>query len=228
MSTYQKPRLHARCELRQEAMAGKKVLSGSKPPAAAAADPAAPSTSGQPPLRFPEASDIKLPGWRSETVVRAAKSLIKYIGERKVAAKDLFDEDEEMLHLQIVLKRIPLGNRKHNPIRLPLPHPIYNTETTEICMFVKDLQGEGHKAAKKRIAMLDKHAGVSKVIGVSKLRTKYESFEAKRALCKAYDLFVADDRVIPSLPKLIGKDFFKKKKQPVPVDLTRRDWALQV
>lgn len=42
------------------------------------------------------------------------------------------------------------------------------------------------------------------VIGTSKLRTKYESHEAKRNLCKAYDLFLADDRVLPSLPKLIG------------------------
>jgi ribosome biogenesis protein UTP30 len=43
------------------------------------------------------------------------------------------------------------------------------------------------------------------VIGLSKLRTKYESHEAKRQLCGLYDLFLADDRVLPSLPKLIGK-----------------------
>jgi hypothetical protein len=42
------------------------------------------------------------------------------------------------------------------------------------------------------------------VVGVSKLRTKYESHEAKRILAGAYDLFVADERVIPSLPKLLG------------------------
>ena len=64
--------------------------------------------------------------------------------------------------------------------------------------------GEGHKAAKKRVKQ-EKIAGVSKVIGVSKLRTKYEPFEAKRTLCNSFDLFVADDRVIPSLPKLLGE-----------------------
>ena len=42
------------------------------------------------------------------------------------------------------------------------------------------------------------------MVGVSKLRTKYESHEAKRILAGAYDLFVADERVIPSLPKLLG------------------------
>ncbi len=64
--------------------------------------------------------------------------------------------------------------------------------------------GEGHKAAKERVRE-QKLAKVSKVVGVSKLRTKYESAEAKRALCAAYDLFLADERVLPSLPKLLGE-----------------------
>ena len=42
------------------------------------------------------------------------------------------------------------------------------------------------------------------VVGLSKLRTKYESHEAKRQLCGSYDLFLADERVLPSLPKLLG------------------------
>ena len=51
----------------------------------------------------------------------------------------------------------------------------------------------------------EKLAGISKVIGVSKLRTKYEAPEAKRQLCGLYDLFLADERILPSLPKLIGE-----------------------
>ena len=63
--------------------------------------------------------------------------------------------------------------------------------------------GEGHKTAKKRLKE-GQAAGVAKVIGTSKLRTKYESHEAKRNLCAAYDLFLADERILPSLPKLLG------------------------
>ena len=65
------------------------------------------------------------------------------------------------------------------------------------------MAGEGHKAAKLRVKQ-QKVAGVAKVIGVSKLKGKYEPYEAKRQLCNSYDLFIADDRVVPSLPKLIG------------------------
>lgn len=66
------------------------------------------------------------------------------------------------------------------------------------------MTGEGHKAAKLRVKQ-QKVAGVAKVIGVSKLKGKYEPFEAKRQLCNSYDLFIADDRIVPSLPKLIGR-----------------------
>ena len=66
------------------------------------------------------------------------------------------------------------------------------------------IPGEGHKAAKQHVRQ-QKLAGITKVVGVSKLRTKYEAPEAKRQLCSAYDIFLADERVIPSLPKLLGK-----------------------
>jgi ribosome biogenesis protein UTP30 len=66
------------------------------------------------------------------------------------------------------------------------------------------------------------------IVGTSKLRTKYESYEAKRNLCRQFDLFLADDRVLPSLPKLIGKTFFRRKKQPIPIDLTAADLEAQM
>jgi len=72
--------------------------------------------------------------------------------------------------------------------------------------------------------------GVAKVIGYSKLRSKYGSHEERRRLCASYDLFLSDDRILPLLPKLLGKAFFKKKKQPVPVDISAAgaDWGAAV
>ena len=73
-------------------------------------------------------------------------------------------------------------------------------ELSHVCI----IAGEGHKAAKERVKQ-EKLAKVAKVIGISKLKSKYESHEAKRNLCAQYDMFIADDRVIPLLPKLIGE-----------------------
>ena len=50
------------------------------------------------------------------------------------------------------------------------------------------------------------------MIGISKLREKYKAYEQKRQLCDLYDVFVADERIVPALPKLLGKTFFEKKK----------------
>jgi ribosome biogenesis protein UTP30 len=75
---------------------------------------------------------------------------------------------------------------------------------------VKDPEGEGHKAAKKKVADMEV-CGVAKVLGISKLRNNYKPHEAKRQLCDSYDLFCADARVLPILPKLLGKSFFKNK-----------------
>ena len=91
----------------------------------------------------------------------------------------------------------------------------------QICLFVRDdNKGSGHRAAKLRLSKIEGGAGVAKVIGTSKLRGKYESHEARRKLCASYDLFLADDRVLPSLPKLLGKQFFRRRKQPIPVRLS--------
>lgn len=134
----------------------------------------------------------------------------------------------QVLYLQLALKRMPLQARKDKPVPLPLPHPLLSPEGAGICLFVKDHKGEGHKEAKRMVARFERKGGVAKVVGLSKLRTKFESHEAKRELCKLYDLFLADERILPSLPKLIGKSFFKKKKQPIPVDITVRDFPAQV
>jgi len=162
-----------------------------------------------------------------DNVRKAFAALQKYVGASKEQSAGLLDDEDELVYMLISLRTTPRTSRKDKPIRLPLPHSLWTGEEPEVCLFVKDRAGEGHKAAKKRLAEESK-AGVKKVIGISKLKSKYESYEAKRALCNEFDLFLADDRVLPSLPKLIGKSFFKKKKQPIPVDLTGKDWAGQV
>ncbi|CAL5218961.1 g714 [Coccomyxa viridis] len=165
-------------------------------------------------------------GVQPEQILKAVKALLKHIEKQNAKSNSLIEEDE-LIYLQVSLKKTPQHTRKDKPLRIPVPHSLYDYDGAEICLIVKDKQGEGHKAAKERVRQ-EKLAKVAKVIGLSKLKSKYESHEAKRNLCAQYDLFIADDRIIPSLPKLIGKKFFQKKKQPIPVDLTAKDWAGQV
>jgi ribosome biogenesis protein UTP30 len=192
---------------------------------------------------------LSLPGVSRPRVERACASLIRFAGdraEREAAspggALPMGDDvADEALQLLIALKKAPDagGKRKDKPVQLDVPHPMWTLNNgrggggggngaaaggvppAQICLFVRDdNKGSGHRAAKLRLSKIEGGAGIARVVGTSKLRGKYESHEAKRKLCAAYDLFLADDRILPSLPKLLGKQFFKRRKQPIPVRLS--------
>jgi ribosome biogenesis protein UTP30 len=64
---------------------------------------------------------------------------------------------------------------------------------------------------------------IKKVVSLDKLRKEYSQFKQKRELCESFDLFLSDDRILPMLPKVLGKVFFEKKKQPIPVVVTSKN-----
>jgi len=164
-------------------------------------------------------------------VAKAVSALRKHLEKVKAeGGSKLFDGDDdddvEAYSVLVSTRRVP-QRASNKLVPIPLPFPLLNLDVAEVCLIVKDHQGEGHKDAKKRVAEMEK-CGVAKVLGISKLRNNYKPHEAKRQLCDSYDLFLADARILPLLPKLLGKHFFKKKRQPVPVDLTKKDWVAQI
>eukprot|EP00899_Mesostigma_viride_P007689 jgi/Mesvir1/16921/Mv15782-RA.1 len=154
---------------------------------------------------------------------KAVQALLNYVqGKQKKSASQLL-EAEEMLYLIVTLKSIP-AKQKVNPDKIPIPHTLYPPDSTEVCLIIKDADGEGKLAKEK----LEKIPGVAKVIGISKLAKNYKPFEAKRRLCESYDLFLVDDRVMRMLPKLLGKTFFQKKKHPIVVKLAKKNMEAQI
>jgi ribosome biogenesis protein UTP30 len=102
---------------------------------------------------------------------------------------------------------------------VPLPHPLYD-EKAEVCFLCKDPQ----KKYKELLLKTHPVPGLTKVIGMTKLRKNYNTVEAKRALADAFDLFLCDRNVVESMPKILGTIFYqKKRKAPIPVRLTISD-----
>ena len=65
---------------------------------------------------------------------------------------------------------------------------------------------------------------ITKVIGFSKLKARYHSFESRRQLLAEHDIFLADDRIITRLVKTLGKIFYKvTAKRPIPVRIAKVD-----
>lgn len=156
-------------------------------------------------------------------VEKAARALLKHLELRKKDKDDsksqLFDEDDTLL-LAITLKKIP-DRGQTKPILIPLKHPLMQ-EQPEMCLFVKDPK----KEAKDILDKQDVH--IAKVINISKLRKEYHRFEERRKLLNSYRMFLVDDRIVPLLPRVLGKTFFKRKKQPVPINLQRGNIAQQI
>ncbi|KAJ3092492.1 Ribosomal L1 domain-containing protein 1 [Quaeritorhiza haematococci] len=152
-------------------------------------------------------------------VAKAVKALTAYIKKKQEtsgkAKTPLFEGGEaQTVWLIVGTKQIP-DEIRIKPQRIPLKFPIIASDA-DICLITKDPQREF-----KTLLEAKGVTGISKVIGVSKLRTKYKPYETRRQLCSGYDLFLADDRVLPLLPPILGKVFFEKKKHPVPVDMTK-------
>eukprot|EP00897_Mesotaenium_endlicherianum_P010999 jgi/Mesen1/9928/ME000070S09209 len=161
---------------------------------------------------------------KEEQVQKAIAALVKWTESQKQGSKAQLLDEDDMFYVVVSLKKTP-EQGKTNGFQIPLPHSLYPLDSgREVCLIVKDSKDKGHKDAKERIKK-EGDTGITKVIGVQKLRTKYKPHEAKRQLCGSYDLFVADDRIVQLLPKYLGKTFFKKKKHPVPVTLKGGKWA---
>ena len=76
-----------------------------------------------------------------------------------------------------------------------------------MCLITKDPQREYKD-------LLEQHniKFISRVVGLEKLKGKFKAYEARRFLLKENGLFLADDRVIPLLPRLLGTKWFDAKK----------------
>jgi ribosome biogenesis protein UTP30 len=159
--------------------------------------------------------------FEASTIEHSIDALLQF--EQKIAAGrnvcDLLVSAGEKVLVQITLKRVP-GKSSPKPLRIVVPHPILDEET-DMCLFLK----KEDKPKIKEILMEDsatKVPSVKKIITLDKLRTSYKQYAQKRELLSTYDLFLADDRILPMLTTALGKTFLSRKKQPIPVNVTRR------
>ncbi|PBK67271.1 ribosomal protein L1 [Armillaria solidipes] len=150
---------------------------------------------------------------------RAVDAIHSYQAKKtdKESANELLPGKEQIVWLNVAVKKVA-AERKIMPVRIPVVHPIVDPRTSGVCLITKDPQREY-----KDLLEANDIKFISRVIGITKLKGKFKPFEARRILLKENGLFLADDRVIPLLPKLLGEKWFNAKKQPIPVTLTRKD-----
>merc|ERR1719421_1558044 len=116
------------------------------------------------------------------------------------------------------LSHIP-DKKRTKAVLIPLPNPMFG-EKSVVCVFSKDPQ----KKYKELLLQEHKVPGITKVISVEKLRKNYRTFDNKRSLADAFDLFLCDKSVVEMMPQILGTVFYhQKKKPPIPVAINPKD-----
>lgn len=98
----------------------------------------------------------------------------------------------------------------------PLQNSLHREGEDDVLFIVKDPQ-----RLVKDYLQRKGGGGVTRVLGVSKLRKRYGTHEGKRELLRQFDHFLVDRRVAPMLPRLLGKSFIDSKRIPRSVNMKR-------
>lgn len=176
-----------------------------------------------------------------EQTLKASKALLKHMqqavskSEETEGKTNLLADDEAAetpIWLTLTTKRHIADKARLQPGKITLPHPLISASATggsgvmgatTVCLITADPQ-----RAYKDLVASDEfpealRSRVTRVIGVEKLKAKFTQYEAQRKLYSEHDVFLADDRIINRLPKILGKTFYKTTlKRPVPVVLSSR------
>ncbi|XP_004305829.1 PREDICTED: uncharacterized protein LOC101313827 [Fragaria vesca subsp. vesca] len=162
----------------------------------------------------------------TETARNAVHALLKWRATKSESQKPDLLESDELLYLVVTLKKIPPKGRV-NAYKVPLPTPLHSP-LTEFCLIYDDRPKSKLTKPQIQAKIKAENLPVVKILKYTKLKSDYKAFESKRKLMNSYDMFLADKQIVPLLPRLLGKHFFKKKRIPVPVDLLKKNWKEQI
>ncbi|RMZ76299.1 hypothetical protein DV737_g4901, partial [Chaetothyriales sp. CBS 132003] len=171
--------------------------------------------------------------------LKASRALLEHLKrenrrlERAAVKKELLrtdDSDAENeatdnagtpIWLSLTTKQHVVDRNCLRPSKAKVPHSLTSSSPSlSICLITADPQ----RAVKNIVAdarfPADLATKIERVIGLSKLQARYKTFEQRRELLSQHDVFVADDRIITRLPKVLGKVFYQgTAKRPIPVNI---------
>ncbi|KAK6525792.1 hypothetical protein TWF281_010836 [Arthrobotrys megalospora] len=168
---------------------------------------------------------------------KAIAALKAHLATQKTAAPKaaLFDEADESdledgtvgvadpdlaFWLVVTGKKFFTQDKKPKQERVVLPNPYLTSPspTFTVCLITKDPS----TYYRSLVSHLPYHPSSLTIIAPSKLKTNYKTFESRRQLERSHDIFLADDRVIPLLPSLLGSSIYRRSaKVPIPIKLSK-------
>ncbi|OXV06384.1 hypothetical protein Egran_05848 [Elaphomyces granulatus] len=180
----------------------------------------------------------------SSQVLRASSALLRHMNlqqqqkeersEKKTLIGDNSDATDaedipiinEPVWLVLTTKRHIVDKNRLKPGKISVPHSLNTSPSLSVCLITADPQRAIKDAVSDPSFPSSLSSRITKIIGYSKLKARYQSFESRRQLLSEHDVFLADDRIIMRLVQTLGKIFYQSSKRPIPVriaDIERVD-----
>ncbi|VDO07025.1 unnamed protein product [Rodentolepis nana] len=129
-----------------------------------------------------------------------------------------------LFHPNVVLSFVGKLALPKCTIHANLPH---RPSGVDVCLLVKDLKKADYDASndlwkrKWRADSVNTPTSLTVTfLPISELKLCYQSFESKRKLASTFDIFLADRRIVHHLPTNLGKAFYGKSRDKIPIPVT--------
>lgn len=119
--------------------------------------------------------------------------------------------------LIITTKKHIVDKNRLKPAKIAVPHSLNTSSALRICLITADPQRAVKNVVADPAFPSFLSSRITGIIGFSKLKARYQTFESRRQLLADHDIFFADDRIITRLVNTLGKTFYKTSKRPIPV-----------
>ncbi|KAL2867144.1 ribosomal protein L1p/L10e family-domain-containing protein [Aspergillus lucknowensis] len=172
-------------------------------------------------------------------VLRASAALLRHMKSRQdekeasATKKTLIGDNDsdsdaadtplhnEAIWLVLTTKKHVVDKNRLKPGKISIPHSLNASPSLSICIITADPQRSVKNIVTDPSFPQHLSSRIEKVIGYSKLKDRYKSFESRRQLLSEHDIFLADDRIVMRLVNTLGKVFYKSSKRPIPVRLAQ-------
>lgn len=139
------------------------------------------------------------------------------IGDNDDASDEDIPANNEPVWLVLTTKQHVVDKNRLKPGKITIPHSLNASPSLSICLITADPQRAVKDVVADPAFPTSLSSRINKVIGFSKLKARYQSFESRRQLLAEHDVFLADDRIVMRLVTTLGKVFYKSSKRPIPV-----------
>lgn len=136
------------------------------------------------------------------------------------SAGDSAADDDTPIWLTLTTKQHIADQNRLKPSRISVPHSLNLSPDLRICLITTDPQRAVKNVVAHPTFPATLKSRITKIIGFTKLKERYKTFEQRRQLLSDHDVFLADDRIINRLPATLGKVFYKStSKRPIPISI---------